>query len=324
MGGDGRGSLKAKSVEDVLASPAVKDILTRDNGVIHRHELLSVGLSAAQVRDARKRRILTQVFPQVFALATANLDFRGYLRGACKWIPEAVVSHRSAAVLLGLDGVRAAPVELTTPSHYRSRRGAKLRQTSDLPRADIMEVERFRVTTVPRTLIDLSALVSEENLAYAVESAWRKEMVTIAALRARFEARRSSGVDGAASFDAVLRDCESRPRFFDSGAELRFWRMLHQARLPIPEIQVEVHSGRMRLDFLYRRVSLIIETGGGGTKGTPEAYNKETRRSSQLVSEGYRVMPISWEMLEKAPERVIHLVRGALRHAGAGSKISRR
>jgi very-short-patch-repair endonuclease len=225
-----------------------------------------------------------------------------------------VVSHRAAAVLHKLDGVRAAPVELTTRNHYRPRRGATFRRTSELPPEDVTEVERFRVTTVARTLIDLAAVVSEENLAYAVEYAWREKLVTLPTLRARFEARRSSGIDGAASFDAVLCDCESRPRFLDSPAEVRFWRMLHAARLPIPEIQVELVDmyGQMRLDFLYRGASLVIETGGGGTKGTPQAYNKDTRRTARLLALGFRVMPISWEMIDKTPEQVIRLVRCTL------------
>jgi hypothetical protein len=108
--------------------------------------LLAAGFTASQIRDARKSGVLVRVFPHVFAPASANLDFRGYLRAACKWIPEAVVSHRAAAVLHKLDGVRAAPIELTTRSHYRLRRGATLRHTSDLPPGDVTEVEPFPVT----------------------------------------------------------------------------------------------------------------------------------------------------------------------------------
>ena len=60
----------------------------------------------------------------------------------------------------------------------------------------------------------------------------------------------------------------------------------------------------------------------GGTNGTPAAYNKDTRRSAHLVSVGYRVMPISWEMWKNNPKKVIELVRDALKNAGA--RIRRR
>jgi very-short-patch-repair endonuclease len=323
MGRGTKGILGAKNVEDVLGTAAIKELLSRDHGVIAREELLVAGASAEDIRAARRARVLVQVFPGVFAVAPMKLEFRGYLRGACKWIPKGVVSHRAAGVLHSLDGVGASPVELTTLNHYRARRGIRIRRTRDLPATDITQEDGFQVTTVARTLIDLAAVLSEENLAYAVESAWRKSLITLPELRERLEARRASGLDGAAALDAVLRDCESRPRFFDSGAEVRFWRMLRRARLPTPEIQVEVENGRMRLDFLFRSASLIVETGGGGTKGTPAAYNKDARRSAHLVSAGYRVMPISWEMLKKDPKSVIEQVRSALKHAGARLRYRR-
>jgi hypothetical protein len=69
---------------------------------------------------------------------------------------DAVLSHRSAAALLG---IRAATiVEVTTDRALQSRRGLRLHQAPLAP-DEVTTRDGIPVTTPPRTLLDLAAVV---------------------------------------------------------------------------------------------------------------------------------------------------------------------
>jgi hypothetical protein len=85
----------------------------------------------------------------------------------------AVLSHHAAAHLLRL--LRGAPPrpEVTVPSIAgRSRKGIVVHRVRTLPAADTRIVHFIRVTSVPRTLLDLAPLLAPEPLARACHEAW--------------------------------------------------------------------------------------------------------------------------------------------------------
>lgn len=103
---------------------------------------------------------------------------------------EAVISHRSAADVLGLTDEVSYEVQMTSPRRYRLRRPPRgvLFYFVDDP---VPEEERFLhagvpVTTVERTITDLLALYdASEEVADIVQKALNRRKTTVAKLRER-------------------------------------------------------------------------------------------------------------------------------------------
>jgi hypothetical protein len=83
--------------------------------------------------------------------------------------PGAVLSHHAAAALWRIRG--GSRVEVTVPrGGRRSRQGIRL-HWANLPDDEITTHQGIPTTTVPRTLLDLSAVVQRDELRSAVRQA---------------------------------------------------------------------------------------------------------------------------------------------------------
>ena len=144
---------------------AVAELAERQHGVVSRAQLLDVGLGrgAIELRLARGR--LHRVHAGVYAVGHAVLTDEGrWMAAVLAGGAGAVLSHRSAAALWGIrpEGSRAAEVTVarrscalglgsaSTAPHYLT-----MRSPSD---------DGIPVTTVPRTLFDLAAVIPRDQL----------------------------------------------------------------------------------------------------------------------------------------------------------------
>src|SRR5215210_6323095 len=82
--------------------------------------------------------------------------------------PDAVLSYRAAAALWGMRG--GMRVEVTMPRALRPRRGIEVHR-ADLPQDERTTHRGIPTTTVPRTLLDLSAVVGTGHLRSALRQA---------------------------------------------------------------------------------------------------------------------------------------------------------
>jgi hypothetical protein len=97
--------------------------------------------------------------------------------------PGAVLSHRSAAALWGVRGTAATKVDVTVQAGNRSRRsGIAIHLTRHLPSVDATDHDGIPVTSVPRTLLDLAAILRPTQLRAVLEEAERLELLDSRAL----------------------------------------------------------------------------------------------------------------------------------------------
>src|SRR5690606_2475630 len=95
---DAKGSDVDRSADDRLAQLA-----RRQRALLTRAQATSVGYSAAMVRSRLRSGRWQEVAPDVFLLAGAPMDWPTHVLAACL-ATGGVASHRTAAVLLGVDG----------------------------------------------------------------------------------------------------------------------------------------------------------------------------------------------------------------------------
>ncbi len=106
----------------------------------------------------------------------------------------------------------------------------------------------------------------------------------------------------------------------ESALEVRFWRRIRDAGLPLPVCQhsFDDDDGQPgHIDFAWPGAMLAVETRGAKVHANRPAFELNSRRTARLTALGWSVMPVTWNMLEENEARVIRQVATALRARGA-------
>lgn len=100
--------------------------------MIARTQLLLLGLSATGIDRRLSSGLFVRLHPSVYRIGAAPESWRQRLLGACLWT-SGVASHRSALMLLGLEGFSGEILEVTTTVTRRtSTRAVRIHRSTDL------------------------------------------------------------------------------------------------------------------------------------------------------------------------------------------------
>ncbi|HEX2192882.1 MAG TPA: DUF559 domain-containing protein [Acidimicrobiales bacterium] len=206
---------------------------------------------------------------------------------------NAVASHRAAARLWGLDGVAALRLEVTTPLGRPVRLPGVRAHRSNRLNSEFLTVNRgIPVTTPARTVVDLSAVTTEATLEKAVDGALRDRLVTVAELRACFDALAGRGRRRVAHFRPILDAREPGYSPGDSELERRVRQWLTAAGLPrpVPQFAVLVGDRKYRIDLAYPEQRVAIELDGWAAHGTRRAFDLDRERGNDLELAGWTLL----------------------------------
>jgi hypothetical protein len=196
------------------------------HGVVTRVELLRVGGTVDEIRRRLRSGALLREHPGVYRVGhrAPSLEAR-YLAPVRARGEGALLSGRAGYLFGALKGL-APPPEVTAPTERRVK-GVKTH------RSRAIQATTFRgipVTTLPRTLVDLAAVLDLDDLARACHEAEVRYGTTPAQIGAVLVRRPHS--PGAAELRAVLRG--DVPVAL-SRLEQRFLVLLGDAGLPRPQ-----------------------------------------------------------------------------------------
>lgn len=228
-------------------------------------------------------------------------------------LPEdAMFSGLTGAFLHSLD-VPARPIDVTVPEGcgVSARAGIVLRRRAIAPE-DATRRHGLPVTSLPRTLADVSWQLDLVEATVVVDMALNAGLVDLAALWAWARSRR--GVKGVARLKRVLR-------YADAGAESPMETRLRMAivlgGLPPPLTQQTLRDAEGiaigRADLYYPEQRLIIEFDGGVHRSSLVADN---RRQNRLIQAGYTLLRFTSADLQNQAV-VVAQVRSMLRSVGA-------
>lgn len=254
-------------------------LATAQGGVIARRQALALGATRRTVDARLARGLLIVLFPSVYALGHAATNARGRAIAALLAVPGSVLSHRTAAAIWGLllDALIFPDVTVTVPT-AGTRRTIRVHRSRTLEPQDVLIRRSLPLTSLPRTLLDLAETAPEHVTARAVREArvnHHSQPHHIKALLSRSPGRR-----GAAVLTRILDGPDAEPT--RSQTERAMLRLLAQAGLPRPEVNVEI--GRHLCDFLWREAGLIIETDGWDTHGDRNSFESDRARDAELAS----------------------------------------
>src|SRR5436309_13125834 len=154
------------------AEQAVSRVAAAHEGAFTRRQALQSGMSERTIeRRVADRVFLTTPLSGVLRMAWAPETWRQQLWVAQLWAGDrAAISHDAAATLWGLDHFAPGPVHVTVPTGTNSRAAIAVHR-SDLHRRDVRCIERLRVTSPERTLVDVAATTAAWMTEDAAESA---------------------------------------------------------------------------------------------------------------------------------------------------------
>jgi very-short-patch-repair endonuclease len=230
------------------------------------------------------------------------------------WAKEpSSLSHTTAATVLGLDVPEDLAVHVTTPRNLRPPQPWVRVHRRKLARCDVTEVRGQRVTTMPRTIIDLAAVLDEEPLDIALDSAIRMRMSRSRFLE-RFEEVAKDRPHGIRVLRKLIDERETEQGLTGSAFERRLLRLLRRGGLPLPVCQYEVERRNFKafIDFAYPEFGIAVEADGYRWHDGRGAFERDRVRTSELGSLGWRVIQVTWLQLKYDPAGVLERIRRAL------------
>jgi predicted transcriptional regulator of viral defense system len=306
LDGDIRRELCARGLEAAIAVLAA-----RQHGVVARAQLVAAGLGVDAIDHRLRNRRLLSVHRGVYAVGHKKISGHGwYMAAVLAAGPGAVLSYRSAGDLWGVRRTSRRRVDVTTPRRVPSRWEIETHY-APLPDDETTVIKGIPVTTVPRTLFDLAAVVDRLALERAMEQAEAQRLtdpLTLDDLLQRYPARR-----GTRKLAVALE--LGRKGITRSKLEERFQALLDEAVLPRPELNapIELNGRRFEADCLWRKQRLIVELDGRAWHDTRQAFERDRERDRLLQASGWRVVRITWRQLRDDPQAVARDLRRLLR-----------
>lgn len=233
---------------------------------------------------------------------------------------SARVSGPTAAALESFDGYRLkVPFHFLIPrGHNLQRVGHHIHTTTKLPPIDCETVHGIRVTSPTRTLIDLAATETAEQLTAALDGALRDLKTTEDFLHRRIVDLRGPGRHGVPMLLQVIEGIEVT-RGAQSWLEREFLRLSDAASLPLPTPQ-QVLGKRdeklIRVDFHYPDTRLVVEVLGYRYHRTKLQMQIDTERTNRLTLGGYIVLQFTYDHVVTTPDWVVGQVAEALLMVG--------
>ncbi len=278
-------------------------------GAVTSAQLLAAGVSRAQARALTQAEMLVPTARGVYLMAGSVRDWR------CSMWTELLASgvesfacRRSAAALWELDGVPCRYVEVAVPKGRHSRRPNTIRLTTVAAR-DVVERHGIRVTTVPRTLLDLGRVVPATTVERSVECALRRRLVTVGDLTELVASGRSPG--GRVLRDVLRLRPEGAPPT-ESDPETRFVQVVRAMALPFPRRQfvVILRGRKYRLDFAWPAIRLAVEIDGGSVH-TANTLGGDLYRQNQILLDGWFIVRFTPYMVDRRVQMVERDLRAA-------------
>ena len=185
--------------------------MRRQHGLITRQQALAAGMTDGQLSRRIASGYWVRATRGVYRHKSAKNTRIARLLGACL-AHGALASHRSAAALHRIDGFELDRIELVVPrGGARPIRGAILHQSTQMELAKPVECQGVPTTALPRTLLDVSAVVSRQRLDQAIDSVLRDGRLRLPDLYRVLVSHARRGRNGCGAFRASLEERDGDP-----------------------------------------------------------------------------------------------------------------
>jgi hypothetical protein len=273
---------------------------------IRQLETLGAGRGAIAHRLSIGR--LHQIYRGVYAVGHTCLNREAnWMAAVLACGTGSLLSHRSAAALWGVRQTARSSIDVLAPGKWRKgAAGIEVHTTRRIHPDDRARVGNIPVTSLARTLVDLTPLLTRPQLARAVEEAERLQLLDVRQVVAACDRR--PGISKRPLL-ALLHEA-TEPQFTRSELERRFLDLCANADIPTPSLNAWIEG--YEVDALWRDDRLIVELDGHEFHRTRQAFERDRARDAALQVAGFRVLRITHRRLVSEPKAVIADLRALL------------
>lgn len=291
----------------------LREIAARQHHLVTRSDVTAAGLSPnrwqRRVQQHEWIEIVSDVFRHRLTPETWQLRARA---GLLCLGHESALFGATATAWWGLEIPDPRDVEFLVPRGRRSLDNGLIVHTTEFwDPCDLTRRNGARVTTVPRTIIDLAASgASAKLIETVIDSAIRLQRTTFDILSARLS-ELGEGRRGVRLLRALMLDSGG-----ESHLERRFLKLLRKHKIRRPKCQV-VHrdavTGRVRrVDFEYPDAMMVVEVSGRLGHVSDQDRKKDARRRNALQRQGLLVLEfVTSDILDEA-DYVVTTIREEL------------
>lgn len=291
----------------------VLDLAARQGGYIRRGQLMSQGLSPSAIDRRVNEGEITAVTPGVY-LVIPSRDHIDLMRGAVLALPDAVVSHQSAAHILRFSKLPALKPTVVVPSHTTHRfPGVTVRRCDDLIDSDMVEVEGLAVTNTTRTFFDLGRLLKFREfdaIGEALIIAGRMELDQFEQMTHRLARRGKPGSRSAHDFLEIRAGSDRKATVLERKGRA----VLTAAGLPEPIPQFPIPwAPCCRFDDAYPDAQIALEWDSRAWHQQRAAMAADRRRDREAAAHGWVLLRYTWDEVTKTPQDIVNTVATLLR-----------
>lgn len=298
------------------ADVAIAGLAAEQHGVVARRQLVDLGVSSRSIDHRLGTSRLHRVFAGVYAVGHPRVSALGVTCAAVlasaprtPRIPDrqnpagrvsAAASHFSAAALAGLADAFPSDVHVTALERKRPQPGLASHRAA-LPKDEVRIVNGIPATGVPRTLLDLSAVLDARALRRLLKRAEFLSAVGYPELEEilkRYPFRKGRRVLAALVADGTAVSGRTR-----SDLEDEFLEFCRRRGLPRPETNqlLYLRGEQFEVDCVWRDQRLIAELDGWQAHGGRTAFEDDRARDRRLAAAGWTVVRVTWRQLGKGP-----------------------
>lgn len=282
-------------------------LATKQGGRIGRRQLLGLGLSASAIERRRRSGNLIDVGRGIYAVG--HLHRCGH---AAIWEAllacgsDAVLSHRSAAGVLGMLPPPATVVHLCVPgARGRRRRHDGIRaHRIEIPSAERTRREGLPVTTMARTLLDIAATEPTRVVEQALDGADTQRILDIRPIEAI--APPGCGRPGAPHLWEVIRTHFPGTTITKSMKEEAMLAICREHGLPRPTLNDHVEG--WEVDFVWRAHRFAVEVQSTAFHATSQRIARDATKEADLLIAGWQVLHVADRQLVFEPNHVAQRV----------------
>ena len=290
-------------------------LASAQGGFVRSDQIVELSGSRSWMRHALFSGELERINSSVYRLFVSD-HIDALLHGAILALPDAVISHYSAARLHGLlrseqDGhVPVVTVHARTTHVFP---GVEVRRTLDLDDDMVLRLNHLPVTNVERTIFDLAALVRTTQLDDLIERAVLDKKTTIDELATLGDRLARRGRRGTVAFrDAIERRGDGVVAAL-SVLERRALELIRQSSLPEPIPQFRpIWADSMHFDAAYPEQKVALEWDSRLWHLQQDRFQADRRRDRVAATHGWVVLRFTWEDVHQRPDGVLRQIAEVL------------
>jgi hypothetical protein len=303
---------------DLRWDQTIDDLLIEHNGCFARRHALNKGVPAKVINRRIKSGTLQAVHRGVLTRPGIPDSYRLRVEAARLAVgDEAVAARRTAAALHNLYPSRE--IEIMTTAQRRTRpSGFSVIRTNFLPDEHIVAIHGIPVTTIPRTILDLGAVLRPGDVRRIAKDAVVRSLTEHVVLKEVLLDSCRPGRPGSAVARELIRELETTDTPTESELEDEMFRVIAGADIADPVRQFAIYRDGIpicRADGAYPHLLIALEADGYEWHNAKPEWLRDRRKQNLVIAMGWVVLRFTWEDARR-PAAFLDALRETLKLRG--------